>query len=146
MSKARTAFGKQLKKYGTPLGLRPTILLVPPELEDQALMLTKATQFNNGADGMTPANYNPQAGRFQVVTSSYLSAKAMNGSSETAWYLLVDPNRLAAFETSFLNGKDKPTVERADADFDTLGIQFRGYIDFGVSAQDFRAALKVTGA
>lgn len=146
LSKARTAFGKQLKKNGTPLGLRPTILLVPPELEDQALMLTKATQFNNGADGMTPANYNPQAGRFQVVTSSYLSAKAMNGSSETAWYLLVDPNRLAAFETSFLNGKDKPTVERADADFDTLGIQFRGYIDFGVSAQDFRAILKNTGA
>ena len=116
------------------------------ELEDQALMLTKATQFNNGADGMTPANYNPQVGRFSVVTSSYLSATAMNGSSLTAWYLLLDPNRLAAFETSFLNGKDKPTVERADADFDTLGIQFRGYIDFGVSAQDYRAALKVTGA
>lgn len=146
LSKARTAFGKQLKKNGTPLGLRPTILLVPPELEDQALMLTKATQFNNGADGMTPANYNPQAGRFQVVASSYLSAASMSGASSTAWYLLVDPNRLAAFEAAFLNGRDKPTVERADADFDTLGIQFRGYIDFGVSAQDYRGALKVAGA
>jgi len=31
---------------------------------------------------------------------------------------------------------DRPTVEKTDADFNTLGIQFRGYIDFGVREQD----------
>ena len=41
---------------------------------------------------------------------------------------------------------DRPTIERADADFNTLGIQFRGYIDFGVREQDWRGALKATGS
>jgi hypothetical protein len=46
---------------------------------------------------------------------------------------------------AFLNGIDKPTVEQADADFNTLGIQLRGYYDFGVALQDFRGGVKVTG-
>jgi hypothetical protein len=37
---------------------------------------------------------------------------------------------------SFLNGNETPTVEEADADFNTLGIQFRGYHDFGVDLGD----------
>ena len=40
---------------------------------------------------------------------------------------------------------DQPTVERTDADFNMLGISFRGYIDFGVREQDYRGALKVKG-
>jgi len=35
-----------------------------------------------------------------------------------------------------LNGVDRPTLEKTDADFNTLGLQFRGYIDFGVREQD----------
>jgi len=42
----------------------------------------------------------------------------------------------------FLNGKQMPTVEQADADFKQLGIQFRGYHDFGVALQEPRAAVK----
>lgn len=145
ISDARKQFAKATRKSGAPIGVRPSILLVPPELEDKALMLTKATQFNNGADGATPANYNPQAGRFKVVSSSYLSADGWDGASPTAWYLLTDPNRLAAFEVAFLDGKDQPTVEQADANFDTLGVQFRGYVDFGVAAQDYRGVVKSTG-
>ncbi len=49
---------------------------------------------------------------------------------------LTDPNRLPAVEIAFLNGVDRPTVEKTDADFNTLGVQFRGFIDFGVREQD----------
>ncbi|MBQ2790180.1 MAG: Mu-like prophage major head subunit gpT family protein [Thermoguttaceae bacterium] len=146
ISEARKQFAKMTRKGGAPIGVRPSILLVPPELEDKALMLTKATQFVGGADGtLSPSNYNPQVGRFKVVSSSYLSAEGWTGASEKAWFLLTDPNRLAAFEVAFLDGKDQPTVEQADADFDTLGVQFRGYVDFGVAAQDFRGVVKSTG-
>jgi hypothetical protein len=49
----------------------------------------------------------------------------------------------SALEVAFLGGQERPTVERADADFNILGIQFRGYIDFGVREQDWCGALKV---
>ncbi|MDR1384641.1 MAG: hypothetical protein LBJ67_12485 [Planctomycetaceae bacterium] len=66
------------------------------------------------------------------------------GNSATAWYLLADPLWLASLEVAFLGGQDRPTVERADADFNILGVQFRGYIDFGVKEQDWRGALQVS--
>ena len=47
---------------------------------------------------------------------------------------------------AFLNGQRQPTVESADADFDTLGIQVRGYFDFGVSKGDKRAAYRMATA
>jgi hypothetical protein len=88
---------------------------------------------------------NPMAGKFQVVSSAYLDNASISGSSAKAWYLLADPNVLAAMEVGFLNGVETPTVERADADFNVLGVQFRGFIDFGVGMQDPRAALKLKG-
>ncbi len=86
---------------------------------------------------------NPHAGKFEVVSTPYLSTIPWGGNPND-WYLLADPKRLAALEVAFLGGKDRPTVERADADFDKLGIQFRGYIDFGVKEQDYRGALKMS--
>ncbi len=88
---------------------------------------------------------NPHRGKFDVVSSVYLSNASFTGYSSKAWYLFADPNRLPAIEVAFLNGVDRPTVENTDADFSTLGIQFRGYIDFGVREQDYRGALKMKG-
>ena len=93
----------------------------------------------------TPVN-NPHAGKYEVVSTPYLSSRAITGHSASAWYLFADPLRLAALEVAFLGGQDRPTVERADADFNTLGIQFRGFIDFGVKEQDWRGALKMDPA
>ena len=144
LSAARAAFFNKTKKSGAPLGVPPTVLVVPIALEDKALMLTKATQLNNGTTSDQPADYNPQYGRFQVVGVPYLGNSTYTGYSDTSWYLLADPRRLAAFEIAFLNGKTAPTVDRAETNFDTLGIQYRAYIDFGVSQQDQRAILKCT--
>ncbi len=88
---------------------------------------------------------NPHVGKFDVVSSVYLANAMFGGASSKAWYLWADPNRLPTLEVAFLGGVDRPTVERADADFNTLGIQFRGYIDFGVREQDHRGALKMKG-
>ncbi|KKL64223.1 hypothetical protein LCGC14_2167220, partial [marine sediment metagenome] len=67
-------------------------------------------------------------------------------ASSNAWYLMADPNRLPAIEVAFLNGVDRPTVEKTDADFNTLGIQSRGYHDFGVAMTEFRASVHSAGA
>ena len=53
---------------------------------------------------------------------------------------------LSTIEVAFLNGVETPTVETADADFNLLGIQMRGFHDFGVSKQEFRGGVKMAGA
>jgi len=146
LTDAEVLFGQQTKPNGKPLGMPASILLVPTALKVPAEMLMKSVQLNETttANKAKPAT-NPHVGKFDVVSSVYLSNASFTGASSKAWYLLADPNRLPAIEIAFLNGVDRPTVEKTDADFNTLGIQFRGYIDFGVREQDYRGALKCKG-
>jgi len=77
--------------------------------------------------------------------SAYIGATIGGTSSfDTTWYLLADPQDIPVMMVGFLNGKDAPTVESAQADFNVLGIQFRGYFDFGVSLAEYRAGVKCT--
>ena len=48
-------------------------------------------------------------------------------------------------EVAFLNGQESPTIETAEADFNVLGIQMRGYHDFGVALQEPKAGVKAKG-
>jgi len=152
LTAAETMFSDQVKPNGRPLGIPASILLVPTALKVPAEMLMKSILLNEttyvdttNKKSNPSANANPHLGKFEVVSSVYLSNASFTGASSKAWYLLADPNRLPSIEVAFLNGVDRPTVEKTDADFNTLGIQFRGYIDFGVREQDFRGALKMKG-
>jgi hypothetical protein len=137
LTAAEILFGEQTKPNGRPLGIGPTILLVPIALKVIAEQLMKSVNLNETTTANKPKpQANPHVGKFDVVSSSYLSNTSFTGASSKAWYLFADPNRLPALEVAFLNGVDRPTVEKTDADFNTLGIQFRGYIDFGVREQD----------
>jgi hypothetical protein len=146
LSKAVEAYDDQTKPNGKPLGVGPQILLVPTALKIAAQLLMTSKEVNE----TTTANKaklkdNPHRGTLDVVSTAYLGNASFPGASKKAWYLLTDPNRLPAVEIAFLNGVDRPTVEKTDADFNTLGVQFRGYIDFGVREQDHRGALKMAG-
>lgn len=149
LSVARQLFRKQSKpgkNTKRPLGILPQILLVPSALEDLAVQIMKSKELlTTTAEGVSVPKTNPQAGRYKVVSTEYIGGEFLENGSDLAWYLFADPRILAALEVAFLNGKDTPTVERADADFNTLGVQFRGYIDFGTREQDKRAAVKMKG-
>ena len=123
-------------------GGRPTLLLVPPELEAAAETLYRNT--NLGA--VSGATANIYANKYRPVVAWQLSDSGYTGYSATAWYLLNDPSYLSTICVSFLNGQQTPTVESADADFNTLGIQFRGYHDFGVDMAEYLGGLKSKGA
>jgi len=141
-------FRDQTDADGFPLALQPAVLLVPPNLEVTAQELFVSTNLNSGGSSTTAKipNVNVHAAKYEPVVSAYLNNSSYTGYSITAWYLLANPADLAAIEVVFLNGVETPTVESADADFNTLGIQMRGYHDFGVSKQEPRAAIKSTGA
>jgi len=52
---------------------------------------------------------------------------------------------VAALEIAYLRGRRVPVIESGETDFNTLGMQWRGYFDFGVAMQDHRAAVKSKG-
>jgi len=145
LTQAEQLFLDQTDPDGHPLAVAPVILLVPNGLYVPATQIMNSTELRDPASTKKTPVANPHAGKFRPVRSSYLSNAQYTGNSTKAWYVLADPNDMPVIEVAFLNGQQMPTVESADADFNTLGIQMRGYHDFGVAKQEPRGGVKMKG-
>ena len=131
---------------GHPLGITPALLLVPTALGVTARKLYASQEMRDTTADTGYLTANLFFNRFKPLVSAYIGANAPANGSDTHWFLLADPANLAVMEVGFLDGQESPTVESADADFDQLGIQFRGYHDFGCSLAEWRAGVKSKGA
>jgi hypothetical protein len=140
-------FRLQTKPNGRPLGLVPSILLVPTAGRITALNLVNSTIVvaTTTANQPLPSG-NVLEGAYKVLSSPYLSNAAYTGNSALAFYMLAAPSQLAVIEGAFLNGVEVPTIETADFDWDQLGTSMRGYLDFGFALQEFRAGNRSPGA
>jgi phage major head subunit gpT-like protein len=146
LTKAEQTFMDQTDSDGKPILLSPSVLLVPTSLKVTAQQLMTETRVNETTDANKPkpAN-NPHAGKWRPVASPYLNAQGIAGGSAKAWYLFSNPADVAAIEIAYLRGRRVPVIESGETDFNTLGMQWRGYFDFGVAMQDHRAAVKSKG-
>lgn len=144
LTATETIFMNQTDPNGDPLGIDAAILVVPTALKVSANTLMRSEKLVNSTSGAT-GEANPYAGRFRVESSPYMSNANYTGYSAAAWYMIADPNVLPVIEIVALNGRVEPTVESADADFNTLGVQMRGYSDIGVELQEYRAGVRADG-
>lgn len=135
---AAASYRKLKDGDGNPLGISPAMLLVSPENEITAAELMSGSLLITG-ENSTRTNVNVLAGRYQVVASSYLT-------SASTWWLVANPGELPAMEVAFLQGQRTPTVQQAEADFDTLGIQVRGHFSFGVAKAESKGAYRMATA
>ena len=133
-----TKFRKLKDPDNNPVAVEPRILLVPVDLELAAAEIMGSTLIQSGNTSGQP-DRNVLAGRYQVVASTYLT-------NTTDYYLLASPADLPVMEVAFLNGVQSPIVETAEADFNTLGVQMRGYFDFGVAKAEYLAGVKCDSA
>jgi phage major head subunit gpT-like protein len=108
---------------GDILNIMPDILLVPPELEDDALEIVRSTLDPTSANNAI----NPQAGRFAVVVWHYLT-------DANAWFM-IDSGRM---RRDLLWYERIPVEFARDVDFETLQAKFRAYMRFSRGARDWR--------
>lgn len=144
---ARARFATQTKPNGQPAGILGRVLLVPPGLVGLAKQLCEsdlliASLSTGGNARGTPGNNNLK-GLQKPVSSAYLAT--LSGGSATTWYLSA-PATAPAYpvEIGFLNGTEVPVIERAEADFNRLGIGFRTFLDYGVALGEPRSIQKQT--
>lgn len=148
LSTAVQMFREQKDSEGNPLGVEPAILLVSPSNEATADELYTSRNINTGgaATSTKVPNNNTHAGKYKPAVSSYLSNTSIHAAADAVhWFLLADPLDLAVMQVVFLDGRRNPTVETAEADFGTLGIQTRAYSDWGVNTHEHRAGVMSKG-
>lgn len=145
LTAGEVAFLDQVDGDGKPIGVMPAILLVPTALSAIGSQLFKSMEMRDTTANTKFPVSNPHQGKFRVEVSRYLGNAKYPGFSAKAWYLLAEPTDLPVIEVAFLNGQEAPTIETAEADFNVLGVQMRGYHDFGVALQDPRGGVKAKG-
>lgn len=147
LTAADKLIGEQTDPDGKPFPVTMDRLLVPRSLRTKAAQVANDTRVAYvGDDESFGHESNPWAGKFEVIDSVYLQSSGMGGGySALAWYLLGNPDDLHYIELNFLNGRQEPFIESTDVDFDHLGIQTRGYFDFGADKAEYRAAFKSKG-
>jgi len=145
LTEVEKEFMDQVDADGKPLGLSPAILLVSTDNTAMAAALFNSMEIRDTTASTKYPVANPHAGKFKNLVSRYLNNTSYTGYSTTAYYLLANPQDCSTIEVVFLNGNESPTIETADADFNRLGIQMRGYHDFGVNKQDPRGGVKSNG-
>lgn len=118
------------------LNLQPKYLIIPAALETKAQQLLHSTADPAGTNSGV---VNPFQNSLTLITDAELDQY-----SETAWYLAADPNLAPGIEVTYLNGKDSPTID-SKVNFDTLGMKFRIYMDYGVNVIDYRGLVKNAG-
>jgi len=144
LAATETIFMNQTNPDGTPLGLEPAILLVPTALKSAARTLMDSEKIVTGSD-VTKGDGNPFRARFRVESSPYISNSSYTGYTSAGWWMLANPNDMPVIEIAALNGRIEPTVETADAEFNVLGVQMRGYSDVGVKRQEYRGGVYADG-
>ncbi len=136
----------QTDANGDPVLISPTVLLTGTALAVYAQQLFKDLNVDQTTTTDKPKpKSNPHAGKFAPVSSPYVNAQGLPSESASKWWLFANPVDVAAIEIAYLRGARVPIIESADTDFATLGMQWRGYFDFGVAWQDPRASVQNDG-
>ena len=139
---AVAAMRNQLDSQGFNIAVEPAVLVVCPALELTARALLNSIEVL----GTSGPNGNPVKGIVAnlVVEPRLSNSTRFSGTSATQWYLFGNPMSRPV-TIGFLRGQQTPTIETADTDFNTLGMQLRCYFDYGVALADEKAAYKATG-
>jgi hypothetical protein len=128
---AQEAFMKLTDDDGNPVSNMATTLLVGPGNATLAEELYVSTNYEGATAQKTSTN--TFKGKYKPAASVYLN--------DDPWWLTGNPMGMPMMKVAFLNGRDTPIIESADADFNTLGVQMRCYFDYGISFWEDKAAV-----
>lgn len=111
------------------LNITPRFILAPKALELPIRQLLESTADPSATHAGV---VNPMKGAFQLITDAQLDIANPKG-----YYAVADPRDVDTIEVTYLNGKRTPTLE-SKVSWDTLGIEWRMYHDFGINVLDYR--------
>lgn len=104
------------------LGMGEIILMVPPKLRKQALVITESERVSDSADNAINVYYSSKY-NLTLIVNPWISARA--GGSDTAWFLLdADNHQLNMFIRVPIEFKSEIG---SGSTFDTDSLKFKGY-------------------
>jgi hypothetical protein len=132
MQSGVTVMREQTNFASKRIGLRPRFLIVPPELEFSAMVITQSA----GVPGSANNDINPMLGYCLPIVSPQIT-------STTAWYLACDPREIDTIEIGFVGGATNPILLIQDSpllgnNFNYDVISYKCRHEYGACVIDYR--------
>lgn len=115
----------------TIIAAQPKFLIVGPELETAAEKLLASIY------APTTADANPFAAQLTLVVEPRIA--------DDTWFVMADPASLPSLQYGYLAAAQGVQIQRQEA-WDTLGLRYRAWLDFGCGWLSWRGAYRSTGA
>jgi hypothetical protein len=109
----------------TIVGAAPEYLVVGPEMETAAELVLSEIYASDVASG------NPFAKRLTLLVEPRIN--------DNRWFVFASPLRLPVLQMAYLSSAQGVQIQRTEA-WDTLGMRFRAFLDFGCGFSDWRGA------
>ena len=131
---------KQTDHFGDPIIVRPKKLVVPVGYGFTLAQIFKSPTINTTDNTQA---YNPlwNAG-FDIIEDPYINALA--GTGAVPWFMLAEPSDAKGIQVDYLNGQKVPTIRRMEK-AGQLGFTWDIYLDWGITAVDYRGIVKNPG-
>ena len=129
---AVTKMRRQTNLASKPIGLKPRYLVVPPELEWQAMVVTKSA----GSSGNNYNDINPMLGYCEVLVAPQLASPGY-------WLAVADPRVIDTIELGFVGGQMNPQLFIQDQplfgnNFTNDVITYKVRHEYGGAVVDYR--------
>ena len=119
-----------------PLNLVPGFVLTPAAIEVPVRQMVTSTVDPDAKVAGVPNVFN----NMQAICDAELDVD----SGAAPFYFAAAPGLCDTIEVAYLNGNDQPTLEMRPS-WERLGIEYRIYMDYGVSLVDYRGLVKNPG-
>lgn len=157
---AHNSFMNLVGANNKSIGIVPDRILTGTNTHITASKLYRDTSYSDYTTSAPVFTSNQHTGRFRPIQSPYINNTAIKqnvpaiagtdipNQTQTGWFLFCNPDspKGSSLVVSALNGNYRPKLEQADANFDVLGMQWRGYHDVGVDFTDPKLSLYSKGA
>lgn len=126
-------------QFGDPIYVTPKYIVVPIGYAMDLKVILKSTHIPGSSNNDVNPLYDYP---ITVIETPMLNALA--GANAIPWFVVADPMSAKSIQVDYLNGQETPTFRRSEQ-AGTLGFVWDIYLDWGISALDYRGIIRNNG-
>lgn len=131
---------KQTDQFGDPIYITPEYIIVPLGYEFALKVLFGSMYVPGSGNNDINPLYNSS---LKIIQTPVLNALA--GASACPWFLIANKASAKSIQVDYLKGQETPMFRRSETP-GQLGFVWDTWLDWGITAVDFRGAVKNPGA
>lgn len=126
------------------LALSPDILLISNGLRGEAQVINRA-EFDTDEVAVNSPNFNRKPNKVLGLFTTIVGSPRAKAISATRRWLFANPDVAEVLAVGFLDGQQTPVIESRDG-WKVDGTEWKGRLDIGVAAVDFKGAVTNAGS